>query len=188
VTESTAALTTLLKSWQQGDGAAFAKVFEETYEELRRMAASRVRQGGGQLSLAPTDLLHEAVLRVVESPMQFQSRSHFFAAMSLYMRGVLVDHARSQLADKRGGNRLQVTYTESGLAEETLTADLLALDEALTRLASLDPRGADILHLTYFAGLERAEIAEVLGISVPTVDRDLRFARAWLNKHMEYGI
>jgi RNA polymerase sigma factor (TIGR02999 family) len=185
---SETALTTLLESWQRGNGAAFAQVFDKAYEELRRIAAGRLRQGGGNLSLAPTDLLHEAVLRVVDTPIQFESRSHFYASMSLYMRGVLVDHARARQAEKRGGDRVQVTYTESGVADESQAADLLALDQALKQLAALDARGADILHLTYFAGLEREEIAKVLKISVPTVDRDLRFARAWLNKNMEYGI
>jgi RNA polymerase sigma factor (TIGR02999 family) len=100
--------------------------------------------------------------------------------MSLAMRSVLVDHVRAKGALKRGGDRLRVTLNDATAIEDERVLDIIALDEALNRLESLDARGAAVLHLTYFAGLERKEIAEVMGVSVATIDRSLRFSRAWL--------
>jgi RNA polymerase sigma factor (TIGR02999 family) len=100
------------------------------------------------------------------------------------MRSVLVDHARQRLADKRGGGLDRVTYTVSLAGEESMAADLLTLDRLLQRLQAEDPRAAEVLNLTYFAGLQREDIAQVLGVSVPTVDRELRFARAWLSEQL----
>lgn len=176
-------LTTLLQAWQQGDAGAFERVVGHVHTELLRMAASRLRSSEGG-SFSRGDLLNAALLRVMESPPDWQNRAHFFATVSLTMRSVLVDHARARLAEKRGGAFERVDWTLSSLGEESMAADLLTLDQLLRQLESEDPRAAQILQLTYFAGLQRHDIATVLGVSVPTVDRDLRFARAWLTQQL----
>lgn len=181
-------LTNLLQAWQQGDGAAFSTLFDQVYDQLRKIAAQRLREVGGDSTLAPTELLHEAVLRIADAPMDWQNRAHFFASMSLYIRAVLVDHARVRAAEKRGGRNLHVTITGANLAVDSNIADLLALDQALNKLEALDARSGEVLHLTYFAGLDREQIADVLKVSVATVDRELRFARSWLNANMDYGL
>lgn len=110
----------------------------------------------------------------------WRDRSHFFATVAVTMRSILVDHARARAADKRGGQWQRVSYTLAGVGEESDVADLLTLDALLTRLEALDARVFDVLQLTYFGGLTRDEIAVLLALSVPTIDRELRFARAWL--------
>jgi RNA polymerase sigma factor (TIGR02999 family) len=177
------ALTVLLRTWQAGDQASLAKLMRQIVGDLQRMASSRLR-GAETPSLASHDLVQEALLKVMQSPPEWQNRAHFFATMSLAMRSVLVDHARARQADKRGGQWQQITYTLSAVGEESIVADLLTLDQLLTQLAALDGRAAEVLQMTYFAGMERAEIATVLGVSVPTVDRELRFARAWLSEQL----
>lgn len=179
-----ASLTLLLQAWQQGDQAAFGRIVGAVHGELMRMAASRLRGPEG-VTLSRGDLLNEAVLRVMESPPAWNDRAHFFATISLTMRSVLVDHARARLASKRGGDQERVTWTLSAIGEESMAADLLTLDALLRRLSEDDPRAAEILQLTYFAGLQRQDIAQVLDISIPTVDRELRFARAWLSDQLQ---
>lgn len=181
ISSSNHGLTALLHSWQHGDGVAFAQLFERVYAQLKQIAARRLRGESGN-TLTPTELLHEAVLRVLDAPMDWKNRAHFFATMSLHIRSTLVDHARARLASKRGGGALRITLSHAELGEESVVADLLALDQALRTLETLDPRASEILHLTYFAGLDRLQIVDVLGISLSTVDRELRFARAWLSK------
>lgn len=181
-------LTELLRSWQSGDGAAFAQVFDQVYAQLREIAALRLRQHGGDATLAPTELLHEAVLRIVDTPMNWRNRAHFFATMSLYIRSALVDHARARAAAKRGGQVVKVTLTQADEGEESMVADLLSLDQALRKLEAHDPRGAEVLHLMYFAGLDREQIVDVLQVSMSTVDRELRFARAWLSRELDDGL
>ena len=181
-------LTNLLHAWQLGDGAAFSRLFEQVYDKLKQIASQRLREVGGASTLAPTELLHEAILRIADAPKDWQSRAHFFASMSLYIRAVLVDHARARAAQKRGGRNIHVTLTGEEVGADSNVADVLALDQALNKLEALDPRGGEVLHLTYFAGLDREQIADVLKVSVATVDRELRFARAWLNQNMNYGI
>jgi RNA polymerase sigma factor (TIGR02999 family) len=181
------ALTVLLQAWQQGDGNAFAKVFETVYVQLKQIAGQRLREGSGD-TLSPTELLHEAVLRVVDAPMDWKNRAHFFATMSLHIRATLVDHARARHAAKRGGGELRVTLSRSDVGEESAMVELLMLDQTLKALELLDPRGSEVLHLTYFAGLDRVQIADVLGMSLSTVDRELRFARAWLSKALSGGV
>ena len=181
-------LTQLLNEWHHGNGAAFAKLLDQVYVQLKQIAAFRLREVGGASTLAPTDLLHEALLRVVDAPVDWKNRVHFFASMSLYIRAVLVDHARARQAGKRGGRHVHLTLTGADVGAEANTADLIALDQALSRLEALNQRSGEVLHLTYFAGLTREEIAEVLKISLATVDRELRFARAWLNANFDYGL
>ena len=176
-------LTLLLHAWKAGDQQALAPLLRSVHGELMRMAASRLR-GADSGMLSRGDLLNEALLRILESPPDWKDRAHFFAIVSLTMRTVLVDHARARQAHKRGGGRERVSWTISALGEESMAADLLTLDALLRQLESEDPRAAQIVQLTYFGGLERQDIAAVLAISLPTVDRDLRFGRAWLSRQL----
>jgi RNA polymerase sigma factor (TIGR02999 family) len=180
-------LTELLADWRAGDGQALDAALQRALSELQSMAAGRMHRNA-DLTLTPAELLNEAVIHVLQSSKHFNNRAHFFATMSLHMRTVLVDYARARHAGKRGSGAVRVTLTHSGLGEESFTLELIALDEALKMLAKAEPRAAEVIHLTSFAGLEREAIAEVLGISVPTVDRDLRFARAWLAEHLGHDI
>lgn len=181
-------LTVLLQSWRQGDGAAFSQLFDQVYDQLKSIAAHRLNEVGGDSTFSPTELLHEAVLRISDAPKDWQNRAHFFASMSLYIRATLIDHARARSAEKRGGHKVHVTLTSAGVGAESNIADLLTLDQTLKQFEVFDPRGAEILHLTYFAGLDREEIADVLKVSLSTVDRELRFARAWLNLNLDCDI
>ncbi len=177
-------LTTLLHSWRQGSSTAFGTLIDQVYVQLRAIAAKRLCRSCGFATLSPTELIHEALLGVMASPREFENRVHFFATMSLAIRSLLIDHARAQSAGKRGGGMIRVTLNaeleERG--EDGRTVALLVIEEALVQLERLDARCGRVLHLTCFAGLSREEIAGLLGISVPTVDRELRFGRAWLNK------
>ncbi len=178
-----APITRWLHAWRDGDRNAFAQLVRQLESELGRLAASRLR-GRETPSLGPGDLLHEALIKLMERPPDWQDRGHFFATVCTAMRSVMVDHARARQADKRGGDWQQVTLTLSLHGEDSWVADLLTLDQLLTRLAAEDPRAHEVLQLTYFGGLPREAIAEVLAVSVPTVDRELRFARAWLAEQL----
>ena len=178
-------LTALLQSWRRGSGTAFGELIDQVYDQLRAIAAGRVRSGGPQVTLSPTEVLHEALLGLLPAPADFANRVHFFATLSLAIRSILVDHARARAAGKRGGGALRVTLVDVASDEAgggDAAVDLLVIDDALERLARLDARCGQIMHLKCFGGLSRDEIASFLDISVPTVDRELRFARAWLNK------
>lgn len=177
-------LTELLQAWQQGDAQAFGSVMRQVNAQLHRMALSRLR-GADTPSLAAGDLLNEAMLKLMASTPHWRDRGHFFATVAVTMRSILVDHARARAADKRGGQWQRVTYTLANLGEESLVADLLTLDALLTQLEAVDARAAEVLQLTYFGGLARDEIAAVLELSVPTIDRELRFARAWLSQRLQ---
>jgi RNA polymerase sigma factor (TIGR02999 family) len=176
-------VTELLHLWRGGDRSALERLMPRLYDTLRDMAASRLRREGAQQTLEPTALVHEALLRLLGSDTDWQNRAHFLAFAAMHMRSVLVDHARSRMAAKRGGDIVMVTLTQADRAEGSrIELDLLALDQALSQLHVEDERIARVVEMSYFAGMEREEIAAVIGISVPTVDRDLRFARAWLNR------
>lgn len=182
--EVNADLTTMLKQWREGSGTAFADLIDRVYEELKVIAKRRLSQSGGSATVSPTELLHEALIGMMPSTMDFKNRAHFFATMSLAIRSILVDHARARAAQKRGGDVVRVTMSDLDIGEESMAIDLLSMDQALTKLEALDPRVGQVMHLTYFGGLEQADIAALLSISVQTVKRDLRFARAWLTRAM----
>lgn len=175
-------LTQLLHDWQAGDGQALRQLLAWVQGELLRLAQSRLR-GQDSPSLAADDLLQESLLKLLARPPAWNDRQHFFATVSLAMRQVLVDHARSRQAAKRAGGAgwQLVDWTLDELGEEAQTADLLTLEQLLQQLEAEDPRAAQVVQLTYFVGLEREEIAAVMGLSVATVDRELRHARAWLS-------
>lgn len=177
-------LTSMLDAWRSGHDASFDRIFDLAYTQLKQIAAQRLRGQDGNATLSPTELMHEAVVRVMGANPQWQNRAHFFASMSLYMRAVLIDHARARQSDRRGGALLHVTLGQVDVGADSAIADLLALDEALNRLETQDARSSSVLHLTYFAGLDRHEIADVLKVSVQIVDRELRFAKTWLNAHL----
>ena len=137
---------------------------------------------GGMVTLSPTELLHEALIGILPTAMDFKNRTHFFATMSLSIRSILIDHARARSANKRGGDLVRITLSNADQGEESQVMDLLAIDQALSQLETLDPRCGQIMHLTYFAGLEQDEIAALLDVSVSTVTRDLKFARGWVTR------
>lgn len=179
-------LTGLLQAWRGGDSGALDRLLPEVYGVLKRMAAGRVGSGDRTPTLEPTALVHEAVLRLMGGSPDWQNRSHFLAVAALQMRAVLVDHARARAAAKRGGGAALVTLraAEFEVAEASIEVDLLALDQALSQLAASDARAGRAIEMHYFGGMQREEIAEVLDISEATVDRDLRFARAFLNRQL----
>jgi RNA polymerase sigma factor (TIGR02999 family) len=156
----------------------------EVYAALRDLAGRYWRRHGAGHTLEPTSLVHEAWLKLAESS-AFSSREHFLAVASRAMRQVLVDRARARGADKRGGGWERVTLANVGRPEDT--ADLLDLDEALTALGDLDPRGCDIVQMRVFGGMTSPEIAAALGVSLRTVEADWRLARAWLVARLAEG-
>lgn len=175
-------LTTLLHAWRDGDTNAFSVVINQLYAELKSIASRQLARHRGAKSLVATELLNEALVGIIDARPDFENRSHFLATMSLATRAVLVDHARAHGAKKRGGDQLQVTFTESLQGEAPMILDLLALDEALQQLEELDARCAKVMHLAFFAGMSREGIAEVLAVSPATIRRDLRFGRAWIEQ------
>lgn len=150
------------------------------YDELRALAARRLGRDLEGQTLQPTALVHEAWARLVESGATASDRAHFFALAARAMRSVLIDHVRAKAAAKRGGGQVRVTLTGNLASADPSTLDLLALDDALRRLAQLDERRARAVELRFFGGLTNAEVSTVLGISEATVERDLRLAKAWL--------
>ncbi len=175
------AFTELLHAAGEGDRSALDALFARVYEELHRLA-HHVRGGrAAQPTLNTTALVHEAYLKLVPSSFQdWQSREHFFRVAARAMRQVLLNAAKARRAQKRGGGDFAVTLGDSIQSAPVRPAELIALDEALDRLAMLDPRSAEIVELRYFTGLTVEETAEVLRVSTPTVKRSWRTARAWL--------
>ena len=161
--------------------------FEVVYDELRRLAASALQHERTDHTLQPTALVHEAYLRLaVEPTARWNNRSHFIAVAARAMRRILVDHARKHNAAKRGSGAVRVAFEESDRMAVSPgdAVDLVALDDALGRLANLDPRQARIVELRYFGGLSIEETATVIGSSIRTVKRDWQMARAWLKREM----
>ena len=174
------AVTALLLEWRQGDKGALDRLVPLVYEELRRVARARLKGERGH-SLQTTALVHEAYFRLVDlDRMTFNSRTHFFAVAARLMRQILVDHARKRLAGKRGGGLTIVGLDEVSPAAKTTEVDVLALDEALDQLTSIDARLCQVVELRFFAGLNIDETAEALDVSTATVERDWVTAKAWL--------
>ena len=178
-------LTRLLREWASGEPQAFTRLVELVYPELRRIAAqhlSRERQGH---TLQPTALVNEAYMRLMgQQQVSWQNRAHFYGIAAQAMRRILVDHARRSRAAKREGGE-RVTLDESVADHSERSVDLLALDDALNRLAKALPRQARVVELRFFSGLDIEETAEVLGISPATVKRDWTFAKAFLQREMD---
>jgi RNA polymerase sigma-70 factor (ECF subfamily) len=178
------AVTKLLRAWSDGDPDARDQLLPLVYRELRRQAASYLRRERPDHTLAATALVHEAYLRLVGQDADYANRSHFHALAATMMRRVLVDHARARAAAKRPRLDLLVAVDDATPAIEPRPFELLALDQALTELAALDPRQARLVELRYFVGLTAAETAEVMEISLTTVKREWNLARAWLYRHL----
>jgi RNA polymerase sigma-70 factor, ECF subfamily len=177
-------ITQLLQRWRGGDETALAEVMRVIYADLRRLAANHMRRERGDHTLQPTALVAETYLRLCGEAASFENRSHFLAVASRSMRHVLVDHARAHAADKRGNRPIAVAFDDDLLTTARPDA-FLALDDALTELATLDERQARIVELVYFGGLGQVEVAELLQVHFKTVARDLRLARAWLKTQIE---
>ncbi len=178
-------ITGLLIAWRKGDQEALALLMPAVYRRLKRMAIGYLRYERSNHTLEPTDLVHEAYLRLIQlKRVSFKDRAHFFAMSSTLMRRVLVEHARHHDSVKRGKGVLKVPLEALGDIQIAPAADLLALDEALRDLADRDTEMARIVEMRYFGGLNRDEIAEVVGISSASVTRTWRKARAWLQRHL----
>src|SRR5687767_2271870 len=181
-------VTALLRAWAAGDARASDSLVELVYDELRRQARLALRGEHEGHTLQPTALVHEAWLRLGDQrDAHWESRTQFFAVAAQTMRRVLLDHARARGALKRGGGAEQVALTDSAAVTDTPidSVDLIALDDALTRLAAVDPQKARLVDLRYFAGLSIPEAAEVLGVSTATVTREWAVARAWLRRELD---
>jgi RNA polymerase sigma-70 factor (ECF subfamily) len=178
-------ITGLLLAWGNGDKAALDRVIPLVYQELRRLAHRQMRRERAGDTLQTTALVNEAYLRLVDyERMQPRDRVHFLAIAAQAMRRILIERARSRRSAKRGSGGQQVSLDEAADVSDERAADVLALDEALTQLAVIDPRKSQIVELKYFGGLTIEETAEVLGVSAPTVERDWRTARIWLHREI----
>lgn len=183
------AVTRLLSQWQSGDSHALERLTPLIYEELRDRARRYMRRERPGHTLQATAVVHEAFVKLVEMNVSWQDRAHFFAVAARQMRRILVDHAKARCRSKRNGNTTGNTDVEilAELDSDPASAgdiDVLEIDEALQRLASHNPRLAEIVELHYFGGLTYQELAETLKVSEATVDRDLRLAKAWVLKQI----
>jgi RNA polymerase sigma-70 factor (ECF subfamily) len=171
----------LLADWRDGNEAARDELIPLVYDELHRLAVHHMARERSGHSLQATALVNEAYLRLVDQRQaQWENRAHFFAVASRMMRRVLVDHARKRHYAKRGGVARQVSLDETMIVSEEKAPDVVALDDALTRLAAIDPRKSQVVELRYFGGLSVEETAKVLRVSPVTVRRDWNTAKAWL--------
>jgi RNA polymerase sigma factor (TIGR02999 family) len=178
-------ITTLLHAHAAGDADALADLLPRVYDELRRIAQGRLRREMPGHTLSPTEVVHEAFMKLLPlERIDFEHRAHFFAIASRAMRNVLVDHAERRKAMKRGGGHAAVTLDEAAAAGEQSLDDLIALGRALDRLEQLDERQARVVECRFFGGLSIDETAGALGISAATVSRDWTFARAWLEREL----
>jgi RNA polymerase sigma factor (TIGR02999 family) len=176
----------LLVRWKAGDQEALEELVPLVYKELRDIARHHLRRERPAHTLQSAALVHEAYLRLLDRPFDTENRAHFLAVASRLMRQILVDHARSHGAAKRGADR-RVELDASLVLPQVRTADVVALDDALNDLSSLDEQQGRIVELRFFGGLATEEIAEVLGISPSTVKRDWNVAKAWLTRQMKKG-
>ena len=179
-------VTQLLVAWSKGDQHAFDALMPEVRKELHRLAAHYMAEEPPGHDLQPTALINEAYLRLVDwKNIQWADRAHFFAMAANMMRRVLVDYARSRDRLKRGGEAVQVSFTEAANVPVSHSADVLALDKAMRELEKIDPRKSQIVEMRFFGGLSQEETAEALHVSVATVRRDWSLARAWLARELK---
>lgn len=184
--EAAQSVSQLLIAWGKGERAALEQLTPLVYHELYKLARAYLRRGRPNQSLQPTALINEAYLRLLDQsqPIEWESRAHFFGIAAKVMRMILVDHARTRRASKRGGDAAAVTLDDCMAVSSGRAPDVLEIDEALDRLAEVDERKAKVIELRYFGGMDREEVASALGLTVPTVKRDLRLGEAWLRRFL----
>jgi len=184
-TRSSQGITQLLERWSQGDEEALDQLMPLVYDELHRLAGAYLRRERREHTLQPTALVNEAYLKLVrQRKIQWQNRAQFFGVAAQLMRRILVDHARANSADKRGGDRVNVSLKNIGAFGTQPTTDVLALHDVLNRLAEIDPDQSRIVELRFFGGLTIEEAAEVMQVSHSTVEREWKIAKAWLKREL----
>ena len=175
----------LLQAWSSGDRAALNQLTPRVYDQLRRLAGHYMQNESPARTIQATALVHEAYLRLVDvTNVDWQHRAQFFAITARIMRNILLDNARARAAAKRGGQQARVNLDEIPDVSDQGGRDLLALDDALTALAAVDPRKAQVIELRFFGGLSVEDTAAALNVSAETVMRDARAARAWLRREL----
>ena len=185
-TSSPGEATALLCAWREGDKSALHRLTPIVYRDLRRLADRCLLGERRGHSLQTTALVNEAYMRLVAQDLpEWQNRAHFFAVAAQLMRQILVDHARSRCASKRGGNVYKIALDEAEGHAATTDIDLVALDDALKELSEMDPQQSRVVELKFFAGLSNEDAAEVLKVSPSTVKRDWVTARAWLYRELD---
>jgi RNA polymerase sigma-70 factor (ECF subfamily) len=181
-------VTGLLQAWSGGDASALERIVLLVYPELRKIAQRCLTRERPGHTLQATALVNEAYLRLVDiHGVQWRDRVHFFAVGARIMRRILVDHARSRDNAKRGGGAIRIDFNEALVVSTKIDPALVRMDDALTQLASFDPRKAQIVEMRYFGGLNANDIASVLGVSPQTVNRDWSLAKSWLAREMMNG-
>jgi RNA polymerase sigma-70 factor, ECF subfamily len=186
VSDSDLNMSELLAQAASGDSSAAALLMQSMYDDFRRVAAAQLRREPPGHTLQPTALVHEAFLRLIDQRnVTWQGRTHFIAVGAQAMRRILVDHARGARRIKRGGERRRIQLDESLTVSPKDNEDIIAIDDALNDLAALDPRQAKIVELRFFGGMTNEEVANVLGISRATVDRQWRAIKAWLRSQLQ---
>ncbi len=184
--ENSQQITQLLKQWSKGDAEVLDNLMPLVYEEMRRQASGYLRRERSDHTLQPTALINEAYLKLIDQrDVKWQNRAHFFAIAAQAMRRILVDYARERKREKRGGAAENLPLDEAlTIVSQEKSVDLVALDEALNKLAKFDERQAKVVELRYFSGLSIDETAEVLNVSNVTVRRDFNMAKAWLHQEI----
>ena len=178
-------VTQLLIGWSNGDKDALDALMPVVYDELRRQASRYLRRERVGHTLQTTALIHEAYLRLIDQRnVHWQNRAHFYGIAAQLMRRILVDHARTKKRAKRGGSDVRVSLSKANVLAKGQDLDIVALDEALERLAAIDEQQSKVVELRFFSGLTVDETAEVLGISPATVKRDWSMAKAWLHREV----
>src|SRR5260370_4790732 len=188
MTPSPSNVTAMLRDWSNGDRQAQDQLFRAVYNELHRQAARYLRHENPGFSLRTTDLIHEAYLRLIDQQhVEWRDRLHFFAIAAQVIRRILVDHARSRQAAKRGGSDIRLPLEEAMVVMPGPNLDFVALDEALKKLAEIDPKQSQVVELRFFSGLSGEQTARVMSVSERTVKRDWHVAKAWLRRELSRG-
>ena len=178
-------ITQLLVRWHEGDQSAFDRLMPLVYDELHKLARNYLRRENRNRTVEPTALVHDAYVKLVnQSGVSWQNRAHFFGMAAKLMRNILVDYARLNLAAKRGGGQFRVSISKAERIGTTRDVDLMALDDALKMLATTHPEHSRVVELRFFGGLTIEETAEVLCLSHATIEREWKYARAWLRREL----
>ena len=180
-------ITNLLAEWTEGNREAMDRLMPLVYDQLLSLARRRMSQEAPEHTLRPTELVHEAYLRLIHSEIPASSRAHFYAICARLMRRILIDHARASLRHKRGAGASVLTLEGVDVASPGAPEQVIAIHQALEKLAELDARKAQALELVVFGGLEQDMVAEFLNISPATLRRDLKMARAWIHRFLRHS-